>query len=215
MTTRNANPSTTAVLPTPASPVRMGLFCRRRVRMSMTWRISASRPSTGSILPLLALPVRSTVYWSRLGVLPPPGFGPPSPGPAGGSCRSRRLTRKRNDAHQIFAQSVRIDLLELRLTSLMRRESSSSETSARIAKPVRTCPALKSIEPIVQAVVSIFSTVGLMAGVRALPDFSLSMLRLSSASVCDLSTSKCLRMAAKSPDAESSSLVRKCSISMS
>ena len=33
--TRSASPSTTAVLPTPASPVRMGLFCRRRIRMSM------------------------------------------------------------------------------------------------------------------------------------------------------------------------------------
>ena len=49
---RRAKPSTTAVLPTPASPVRIGLFCRRRVRMSMIWRISASRPSTGSISPL-------------------------------------------------------------------------------------------------------------------------------------------------------------------
>ena len=48
---RSANPSTTAVLPTPASPVRIGLFCRRRIRMSITWRISASRPMTGSISP--------------------------------------------------------------------------------------------------------------------------------------------------------------------
>ena len=60
--TRSAKPSTTAVLPTPASPVRIGLFWRRRVRMSMTWRISRSRPSTGSILPFLAFSVRSTVY---------------------------------------------------------------------------------------------------------------------------------------------------------
>ena len=52
-TIRRAKPSTTAVLPTPASPVRIGLFCRRRVRMSMTWRISKSRPMTGSISPLL------------------------------------------------------------------------------------------------------------------------------------------------------------------
>ena len=48
---RSAKPSTTAVLPTPASPVRIGLFCRRRIRMSMIWRISSSRPRTGSILP--------------------------------------------------------------------------------------------------------------------------------------------------------------------
>ena len=95
-----------------------------------------------------------------------------------------------------------------RLTSLTSRESSSSETSARMVKPVRTCPALKSMEPIVHAVVSILSTVGLMAGVRALPDFSLSMLRARSAVSLDLSISKCLMMAAKSPAAESSSLVR-------
>ncbi len=45
------NPSTTAVLPTPASPVRIGLFCRRRIRMSTICRISSSRPMTGSISP--------------------------------------------------------------------------------------------------------------------------------------------------------------------
>ncbi|MET3264239.1 hypothetical protein ABIF38_005745 [Bradyrhizobium japonicum] len=32
---RWANPSTTAVLPTPASPVRIGLFCRRRISTSI------------------------------------------------------------------------------------------------------------------------------------------------------------------------------------
>ena len=49
---RSAKPSTTAVLPTPASPVRIGLFCRRRISTSMIWRISGSRPTTGSILPV-------------------------------------------------------------------------------------------------------------------------------------------------------------------
>ncbi|MDT4814498.1 hypothetical protein FQZ97_475030 [compost metagenome] len=61
-TMRSANPSTTAVLPTPASPVRIGLFWRRRVRMSIIWRISASRPITGSILPSRARSVRLAVY---------------------------------------------------------------------------------------------------------------------------------------------------------
>jgi hypothetical protein len=55
------SPSTTAVLPTPGSPVRIGLFCRRRVRMSIIWRISSSRPSTGSILPGARAAVRSIV----------------------------------------------------------------------------------------------------------------------------------------------------------
>ena len=58
---RRAIPSTTAVLPTPASPVRIGLFCRRRMRMSIIRRISGSRPITGSILPAFAWAVRSVV----------------------------------------------------------------------------------------------------------------------------------------------------------
>ena len=48
---RWAKPSTTAVFPTPASPIRIGLFCRRRISTSITWRISASRPMIGSISP--------------------------------------------------------------------------------------------------------------------------------------------------------------------
>src|SRR3546814_5501961 len=37
-----------SVLPTPGSPTRMGLFWRRRIITSMSWRISLSRPVTGS-----------------------------------------------------------------------------------------------------------------------------------------------------------------------
>src|SRR5204862_5078822 len=37
---RRAKPSTTAVFPTPASPVRMGLFCRRRMSTSKIGRAS-------------------------------------------------------------------------------------------------------------------------------------------------------------------------------
>ena len=55
----HANPSTTAVLPTPASPVSKGLFCRRRSSTSIMVRISSSRPTTGSISPLCARAVRS------------------------------------------------------------------------------------------------------------------------------------------------------------
>ena len=70
------------------------------------------------------------------------------------------------------------------------RARSSSCASARMVKPVRTCPASKSIEPIVQASVSILTSDGLKAGVRALPDLSLSRLRVSSAESRDLSTPK-------------------------
>ena len=46
-----AKPSTTAVFPTPGSPMRTGLFLVRRLRISMTRTISSSRPITGSISP--------------------------------------------------------------------------------------------------------------------------------------------------------------------
>ena len=46
-----ANPSTMAVLPTPGSPIRTGLFFVLRESTRMTSRISSSRPMTGSCLP--------------------------------------------------------------------------------------------------------------------------------------------------------------------
>ena len=50
-TIRWARPSTIAVLPTPGSPIRTGLFLVRRLRTWITRRISSSRPITGSSLP--------------------------------------------------------------------------------------------------------------------------------------------------------------------
>ena len=67
---RRAKPSTTAVLPTPASPVRIGLFWRRRMRISTIWRISSSRPTIGSISPWRARSVRSTANRRRASCLP-------------------------------------------------------------------------------------------------------------------------------------------------
>ena len=54
LTIRCAMPSTMAVLPTPGSPSRMGLFFVRRARICSTRLISSSRPITGSIFPALA-----------------------------------------------------------------------------------------------------------------------------------------------------------------
>ncbi|KQY89544.1 hypothetical protein ASD25_02885 [Brevundimonas sp. Root1423] len=59
LTMRRARPSTMAVLPTPGSPIRTGLFLVRRARTWMVRRISSSRPMTGSILPSRAARVRS------------------------------------------------------------------------------------------------------------------------------------------------------------
>src|SRR4051795_12248659 len=50
-TMRWARPSTTAVLPTPASPISTGLFLVRRERISTACSISLARPITGSISP--------------------------------------------------------------------------------------------------------------------------------------------------------------------
>ena len=54
-----------AVLPTPGSPIRTGLFFVRRERIWITRRISSSRPITGSRRPARADSVRSRVNSSR------------------------------------------------------------------------------------------------------------------------------------------------------
>ena len=63
-TIRWARPSTMAVLPTPGSPIRTGLFFVFRDRMRMTFRISSSRPMTGSIFCSRARLTRSVPYFS-------------------------------------------------------------------------------------------------------------------------------------------------------
>src|SRR5437764_10733122 len=57
---RCASPSTIAVFPTPAFPIRAGLFFRCRSTISTTRAISASRQRTGSRSPRRACAVRST-----------------------------------------------------------------------------------------------------------------------------------------------------------
>ena len=59
LTMRSARPSAIAVLPTPGSPMRTGLFFVRRERTWIVRRISSSRPITGSSLPEAAASVRS------------------------------------------------------------------------------------------------------------------------------------------------------------
>mmetsp|Transcript_6473 Transcript_6473/g.8931 ORF Transcript_6473/g.8931 Transcript_6473/m.8931 type:complete len:201 (+) Transcript_6473:2098-2700(+) len=63
---RCAKPSTIAVLPTPGSPIKTGLFLVRRDNISIALRVSVSRPTTGSNFPSFAIWVRSTVYFFRL-----------------------------------------------------------------------------------------------------------------------------------------------------
>ena len=62
-TIRCARPSAMAVLPTPGSPIRTGLFLVLRDRIRMTLRISSSRPMTGSIFFWRACSTRSVPYF--------------------------------------------------------------------------------------------------------------------------------------------------------
>ena len=56
---RIASPSTTAVLPTPGSPMSTGLFFVFLLSIRTVFLICASLPITGSNLPLLALSTKS------------------------------------------------------------------------------------------------------------------------------------------------------------
>ncbi len=64
---RVARPSTIAVLPTPGSPSRIGLFFVRRERIWMIRSTSFSRPMSGSKVPVAASWVRSRLYSARNG----------------------------------------------------------------------------------------------------------------------------------------------------
>ena len=70
-TIRCERPSTMADLPTPGSPIRIGLFFLRRVSICARRSISFSRPTTGSSFPSCAACVISVLKLSRTGVLLP------------------------------------------------------------------------------------------------------------------------------------------------
>ena len=59
LTMRCASPSTIAVLPTPGSPIRHGLFFPLRLKICITRSISSVLPITGSSAPFRASSVRS------------------------------------------------------------------------------------------------------------------------------------------------------------
>ena len=64
-----AKPSTIAVLPTPGSPIRTGLFFVLLERTCITRLISSSLPITGSRSPLEALIVKLTANLLRVSKL--------------------------------------------------------------------------------------------------------------------------------------------------
>ena len=67
-TIRIAKPSTIADLPTPGSPISIGLFFLRRLNICARRSISFSRPTTGSSFPSSAALVISTPKLSITGV---------------------------------------------------------------------------------------------------------------------------------------------------
>ncbi len=60
-----AKPSTIAVLPTPGSPIKTGLFFLLRDKIWMQRRISSSLPITGSNFSILAKRVKLRAYFSN------------------------------------------------------------------------------------------------------------------------------------------------------
>ncbi len=144
---RCAKPSTTAVLPTPASPTRIGLFWRRRIRMSTTWRISSSRPTIGSILPPRACAVRSTVNFFSASCLPicagaiaplaSPGAAPPptlepsrAPSVSSGEPATILAKSSNRSSGLILRNSPEIAYSALRSVCVL--------TAPTISRPVRT-----------------------------------------------------------------------------
>ena len=140
---RWAKPSTTAVLPTPASPVRIGLFWRRRSRMSMIWRISSSRPTIGSIFPLAATSVMSTANRASAVVPPtPPAAAPPpaarpTPVPSIGRMSSSSLSFHADRASDIKLSTL-ISLKTFEICASFARVSLSFRTATK-TWPVRIC----------------------------------------------------------------------------
>ena len=64
-TIRCANPSTIAVLPTPGSPIKTGLFLVFLDKIRITSRISSSRPMIGSCFPAFTCCTKSTPCFSN------------------------------------------------------------------------------------------------------------------------------------------------------
>ena len=113
-----AKPSTTAVLPTPASPVRIGLFCRRRISTSID--LADLGVAADDRIDLAACaPARSGR--SRTVAAPPACPSPPAPSrrrlarraTRDRDRRQRRLRRARQDGGEILAQRLGLDPLEL------------------------------------------------------------------------------------------------------
>ena len=211
--TRRANPSTTAVLPTPASPVRIGLFWRRRVRMSAIWRISSSRPRTGSMKPSRAFCVRSMVNWPN--ACPPAAGAAATPAAAAAAAGASseasavplvmRSRSRRNVSGGILANWAEAS------RASGARESSASRAHRRW--PERTRGAANSMEAMSHASFTSWATWGERAGARAFPVLKPSITRERSALRRAASMSYWRNTAGRSLSVMSRTLSNQCSIS--
>ena len=204
---RKARPSTTAVLPTPGAPTRIGLFCRRLSRISMHWRISPSRPTMGSMRPSRASAVRSWVYWSSTGSClcgVSPGFTGRTPPTCSRelSVHSSRWARKASRGMRNSDEA----LLSNRLRRSSRSNSASNNKPERMLSRPSTlaCTTASSSRPMVCVD---------RAGVRVLPDLNRSRALLISAATASRSKPKRGNRQAKSPPSMSNSSSSRCSIS--
>ena len=101
--------------------MRIGLFCRRRMRMSTICRISSSRPMIGSMLPSRACAVRSVANCFKASSLPiaagfiaplaSPGSAPP-PTVEPSDAAKLVLDRVADDRVKILSQVVDAYLLK-------------------------------------------------------------------------------------------------------
>ena len=156
---RCASPSAMAVLPTPGSPMRTGLFLVRRSRIWTARLISSSLPMTGSSLPSRARWVRSMPYFSsdskvpsalRLSTCWPPRMVTAASlrAAAAGSASSclpatsRRATRSVSAAtkascHSKARASARVKTLP---SSALMNWASEPDTTGSLARPASTAP---------------------------------------------------------------------------
>ena len=124
-----ASPSATAVLPTPGSPRRTGLFFVLLARIWITRSISFSLPTTGSSLCSCAARVKSVPNSSRLGVL----VFPPEAVPAVAVCG---------------AGLVSPSILMMLLLTLLRSTPRFSRTLAATPSPSLISPRSRCSVPI-------------------------------------------------------------------
>mmetsp|Transcript_10992 Transcript_10992/g.28145 ORF Transcript_10992/g.28145 Transcript_10992/m.28145 type:complete len:253 (+) Transcript_10992:673-1431(+) len=123
---RCARPSAIAVLPTPGSPMRMGLFLVRRERTVIARRTSSSRPMTGSSLPSRAKAVRSLAYFSSASYVPSCVRDVMRLLPRTWSMAERRVGVERSDCCASTARPHRSSFSSARTTCSPERKSSVS-----------------------------------------------------------------------------------------